>query len=140
MPLVISKIKIFLTLALCIICMFNASAQEAVQVVVGPQEPPYQPERPIAIVGGTLIDGTGAAPVSDRIILISGRTITAVGTRNRIAVPEGAEIIDASGMTVMPGLIDSNQHLHLDPLLPASTADLPLDALKARWERNFAGI
>ena len=38
----------------------------------------------------------------------------------------------------MPGIIDSNQHLQLNPLYPASTADLPVDVLRARWEEAFA--
>ncbi|MBT3363222.1 MAG: amidohydrolase family protein [Chloroflexi bacterium] len=60
------------------------------------------------IKGGTLIDGTGAGPVSGADILIEGSTIKAVGKDLNFS-PE-AEIIDATGMTVMPGLIDSHVH------------------------------
>jgi len=112
--------------------------EETVSTIVGPQEPPYAPERPIAIVGGTVIDATGAAPKLDYTVVIEGETIAALGPMEEVSVPANAQVIDAAGMTVMPGLINSNQHLQLDPALPASTADLPLEALKARWERNFA--
>lgn len=64
-----------------------------------------------AIVGGTLIDGTGAAPVEDSVILISGPRIKEVGQAGRVAVPSDAQKVDASGYTVMPGLIDSHVHL-----------------------------
>ncbi len=52
--------------------------------------------------------------------------------------PPGAEIIDAAGMTVMPGLINSNQHIQLNPLYPAPTANLPLANVRARWENNWS--
>jgi imidazolonepropionase-like amidohydrolase len=61
-----------------------------------------------AIVGGTLIDGTGADPVAEAIVLIEGSKITAVG--RGIPIPAGSEVIDATNKTVMPGLIDSHMH------------------------------
>jgi len=64
-----------------------------------------------AIVGAALIDGTGRPPVEDAVILVEGDTIKTVGPANCVSVPAGAEKMDVSGMTVMPGLIDS--HLHL---------------------------
>ena len=63
-----------------------------------------------AIKAGRLIDGTGAAVVNDATILIENTKIKTVGTN--IAIPKGAEIIDASGKTVMPGMIDA--HMHCD--------------------------
>ena len=65
---------------------------------------------PRVLVGGTLIDGTGAPPVRDSIVVINGEWITAVGKNGEIPIPEGAEIVDASGKTVMPGLIDAHMH------------------------------
>ncbi|MBI2848123.1 MAG: amidohydrolase family protein [Chloroflexi bacterium] len=61
-----------------------------------------------AIKGGMLIDGTGAEPISNATVVIEGSKIKAVG-RN-VAIPPAAEVIDAKGKTVMPGLIDP--HLH----------------------------
>ncbi len=43
-------------------------------------------------------------------------------------------------MTIMPGLISSNQHIQLNPLFPAPVADLPIEELRARWEGNFSGM
>ena len=104
----------------------------------GPAEPPYEPAHPIAIVGGTVIDATGAPPKLDYTVLIEGERISRVGRSEDVTIPENAQVIDAEGMTVMPGIINSNQHLQLNPLYPAPTADLPLDQLRARWEETFA--
>src|SRR6266496_1330977 len=62
-----------------------------------------------AIKAGTLIDGSGAAPVKNAIILIQGDRITAVGAG--VAIPRGATVIDLSGETVLPGFIDAHVHL-----------------------------
>ena len=68
----------------------------------------------LAIVGGLLIDGHEGAPLPGGIVLVNGDRIVAVGSRDTLAVPDGAEVIDATGMTIMPGLIDV--HVHLDIL------------------------
>jgi len=104
----------------------------------GPQTPPYRPTKPIAIVGGLLIDGTGAQPRWDQTVLIQGDRIVQVGPSETVTVPAGAEVIDASGMTVMPGLINSNQHIQINPMFPSPTASLPLANIRARWEHTWS--
>ena len=64
-----------------------------------------------AITGATLIDGTGSAPVSDAVVLIEGSDIVSVGDAGSVQAPDGAEVIEAQGMTLMPGLIDTHDHL-----------------------------
>jgi imidazolonepropionase-like amidohydrolase len=61
--------------------------------------------------GGRLTDGTGAAPVEGATIVIRDNRIDAVTTRNQSDFPADAEIIDAAGMTVLPGLIDCHDHM-----------------------------
>jgi imidazolonepropionase-like amidohydrolase len=63
----------------------------------------------VAIRAGTLIDGTGAAPVRNAVILIRGDRITAVGAQ--VQVPADATVIDLSAYTVLPGFIDAHVHL-----------------------------
>jgi imidazolonepropionase-like amidohydrolase len=65
----------------------------------------------LAIVGGRVIDGYGAAPIENGVVLIAGERIAAVGRRDEVTVPAGVQTIDANGMTVMPGLIDMHVHL-----------------------------
>ncbi|HXH09513.1 MAG TPA: amidohydrolase family protein [Alphaproteobacteria bacterium] len=63
------------------------------------------------LIGGTLIDGTGAPPVRDSAVLINDRRIEAVGPRPALTPPPNTEIIDISGLTLLPGLIDCHDHL-----------------------------
>jgi len=65
----------------------------------------------VALVGGTLIDGTGAPPVRDSVVLIRGDRIERVGTLATVPVPAGYESISTEGMTVLPGLWDLHVHL-----------------------------
>ena len=64
----------------------------------------------LAIVGGTLIDGTGAAPVPDAAVVVENGRITAAGPRSKVKIPRGANVIDASGKTILPGLWDMHAH------------------------------
>ena len=61
-----------------------------------------------AYTGATLIDGTGGAPVPNAVVLINGNQIVAAGAD--IAIPEGTEVVDASGKWITPGLIDAHVH------------------------------
>jgi imidazolonepropionase-like amidohydrolase len=62
-----------------------------------------------AIRAGALIDGTGAAPVKNDVILIRGERIIAVGAN--VTIPARATVIDLAGLTVLPGFIDAHVHL-----------------------------
>jgi imidazolonepropionase-like amidohydrolase len=63
-----------------------------------------------ALVNGTLMDGTGAAPLRDAAIIIQKGRIAAVGARAQVKIPDGAKIIDVQGATLLPGFI--NAHVH----------------------------
>lgn len=63
-----------------------------------------------ALVGGTLIDGFGADPIKNSVVLIEGERIKAVGTIATLAIPDDAEVISTEGMTVLPGLWDMHVH------------------------------
>ncbi|MGA7856074.1 MAG: amidohydrolase family protein [Candidatus Acidiferrales bacterium] len=64
----------------------------------------------IALVGGTLIDGTGAAPVPDSVVLIENGRIVDAGPQSRVKIPGGTQKIDARGKFILPGLWDMHAH------------------------------
>lgn len=68
------------------------------------------PDKVLVIEGGTLIDGTGAGPVEDAVIVIEGDRFKTVGRKGEVEVPDDAEVIDVSGKTVLPGFIDGHGH------------------------------
>ncbi len=64
----------------------------------------------IAIVGGTLIDGTGRDALPDAVVLIEHGRIAAAGPRREIGIPLNAQRVDARGKTILPGLWDMHAH------------------------------
>jgi imidazolonepropionase-like amidohydrolase len=68
------------------------------------------PPPPSALVGGTLVDGTGAPPVKDAVVLIRDGRIACAGPRSACPVPAGTETMDVTGMWITPGLVDAHVH------------------------------
>ena len=66
-----------------------------------------QGNQTLVIQGGTLIDGNGGAPVANSVIVIQGNRITAVGRAGQVQVPQGAQVINAAGKWITPGLVDA---------------------------------
>jgi imidazolonepropionase-like amidohydrolase len=64
----------------------------------------------LAIVNGTLIDGTGASAVPNSAVVVRGDRILAVGPRSSVPIPPEAKIVDARGKSVLPGLWDMHAH------------------------------
>ncbi len=76
-------------------------------------------DKPVAIAGATLVDGLGGAPIEDSVVVVRGGRILAAGKRASVNIPADAGVVNARGMTVMPGLIDSHFHIDGDKDLPA---------------------
>lgn len=85
----------------------------------------------IAFVGGTLIDGTGASPILNTVVLVQGKKIKAVGPMNQTKIPEGAKRIDVSGKYLLPGFID----LHIHVTFPYSDIQYYTDTLSLKTLR-----
>jgi imidazolonepropionase-like amidohydrolase len=73
-----------------------------------------QQARRMALVGGTLIDGTGGPVIRNSVILVDGERITAVGSVGTLAVPSTHQVISTEGMSVLPGLWDMHVHTMLN--------------------------
>jgi hypothetical protein len=70
------------------------------------------PQKPVlAVVGATLIDGTGSAPIPDSAVVVRNGRIVAAGSRSAVNVPQAAEIVSGKGKVLMPGLWDMHAHI-----------------------------
>jgi imidazolonepropionase-like amidohydrolase len=76
----------------------------------GEMTPPPPVDPVTAIVGAKLVDGTAAAPLENAVLIIRSGGISAAGPASTTPVPEGAEVFDATGKTIIPGLIDLHSH------------------------------
>lgn len=65
-------------------------------------------------MGARLIDGTGAPPIDDAVLVVDGERIVSVGARNTVEIPDGAQEIDLGGHTLMPALVNTHAHLAND--------------------------
>ena len=63
-----------------------------------------------ALIGATVIDGTGRPPLSNATVVVSGKRIVAVGPAAQVVVPSGATRIDVRGKYLLPGLWDMHAH------------------------------
>lgn len=72
---------------------------------------PLSAQSATAITNALIIDGNGAPPVRNAVLVFEGDRISAVGEASRVTIPAGATVIDAAGKTVMPGLVDGHIHL-----------------------------
>ncbi|MDX1661765.1 MAG: amidohydrolase family protein, partial [Gemmatimonadota bacterium] len=68
----------------------------------------------VALTGVRVVDGTGAPPREDQVLVVEGRRIRALGSRGDVEIPEGAQVLDLPGRTVLPGLVLLHEHLFYD--------------------------
>jgi hypothetical protein len=102
-------------LTLTVLTILPAGAQE-----IPDQEEPASPLAPyVSVEKGTvalthvrLLDGTGTPARDDQTILIQGERITAVGPSAGTELPEGAQVLDLTGHTLIPGLVSLHEHLY----------------------------
>ncbi|HEX3127842.1 MAG TPA: amidohydrolase family protein [Thermoanaerobaculia bacterium] len=71
---------------------------------------PGVPPPPRALVGATLVDGTGATPIPDAVVVLRDGKIDCAGTRQACPVPSGIDTVDLKGQWITPGLIDAHVH------------------------------
>jgi imidazolonepropionase-like amidohydrolase len=104
----------------------------------------------IALVNGTVIDGTGKLALTNAVIVVTGDRITCVGTAAQCPVPSGATRMDVTNRFVTPGLVDAHVHfsqtgwvdgrpdgLSAPSIYPYPETARALRANPARWYRSY---
>ena len=65
----------------------------------------------LTFVGADIIDGTGAPVIENGVVVVSNGRIRSVGPASDVTLPDDTEVIDASGKTIMPGMINAHGHV-----------------------------
>lgn len=102
-------------------------------------EPGYSNTGPSLISNITVIDGLGNLPVSGQDIAILNGKIEAIGATGTVQAPEGAKVIDGSGLTAMPGLMDLHIHLQggwANGLIPGERYEVRRDDASVQQRLN----
>src|SRR5438046_8987296 len=68
----------------------------------------------VAFTNARIIDGTGRPPIEKGTLVVSGGRVTAVGPAGSTAIPAGSQRIEASGKTIVPGLINAHAQTEVD--------------------------
>lgn len=108
----------------------RASMLAGLAALLASCEPAAQDDRPpLAVIGGTLIDGTGAPAIPDASVIVEDGRIICAGPRDECPAPADARVIDAVGKWIMPGLVDAHMHFSQSGWIDTrpETADLPVD-------------
>jgi Tol biopolymer transport system component/imidazolonepropionase-like amidohydrolase len=79
-----------------------------------------RPEGQLALVGARIVTMDGERVIEDGVIVTDGNRIAAVGPRAEVQIPAGAEVVDVTGKTIIPGLIDAHWHgsMGSDEIIP----------------------
>ena len=75
------------------------------------------PAQNVIFTHATVIDGTGAAPLTDSTVVITAGRIVAIGPAFKVKTPSGAQVIDLTGKTIIPGIINAHGHISDDPAI-----------------------
>ena len=75
-------------------------------------QPSPQAGATVVLIGADLIDGTGRPRLEQAVLLISDGRVQAVGPAAEVAIPDGLTRVDASGKTIIPGLVTAHAHLN----------------------------
>lgn len=123
-----------LTAALLALCLFSP-------VSVFAQSKQSSQSKPLAITHVTVIDATGAPATPDMTVVISGGRIAAIGKTGKARIPANAQMIDATGKFLIPGLWDMHMHLsfYADTKQPPFTAFPSLIANGVTGVRDMGG-
>jgi len=108
----------------------EAKAAEPLKTYLGYSQKADKPSGKVAFVGGKVITMEGQQVINNGVVIVEGNVIVAVGQQGETSIPSDAKVIDITGKSIMPGLIDAHAH---GP--QASNEIIP----QQNW-KNYAGL
>jgi imidazolonepropionase-like amidohydrolase len=104
--------------------------------------PEARQARALVLENVRVLDGTGGPPIERGRLVIEGDRIAGVGPIGAVPVPAGAETVDLSGRTIIPGLIDLHFHIENDPKLALRQLSHGVTSFRdpGQWDEKFAGL
>lgn len=119
------------TFLLLVVCLTLFSFRQA---TAQRPEPPIG-KGTVVLKAARLIDGTGASPIPNAVVVVTDNNIVAVGPANSVTIPADAKVIDLGNVTLLPGFIDAHTHL-----VGRVLGDPEGDMAPARDFESFAAI
>src|SRR5262245_37585399 len=98
--------------------------------------PPPEAPRPLVFTHVTVLDMTGAPARPDMAVVIAGWRITELGRSDGVEVPPGAQVVDATGKFLIPGLWDMHVHWFHQDYLPLFIAN-GVTGIRMMWGMPF---
>lgn len=87
----------------------SSDKPEGVNITV--EAPRVKPQGTVVLSGAKLITMKGSEVIEKGDVVITDNRITAVGAKGKVAIPAGAKVIDVTGKTIMPGIVDVHAHM-----------------------------
>jgi enamidase len=81
-----------------------------VETVLPLEETPVPAPPLLALINGALVDGSGAEPIPDAVLVIEDGRVSAAGRREDVVIPKTAVVIDVQGGTILPGFFNAHAH------------------------------
>src|SRR6188768_4320245 len=91
--------------------LIAVSLASVIAVSLSAQQIPRAGTGTVVLHAARVIDGTGAAPVANAVVVVTNDRIVSVGPEASVTVPAGARRVDLGNVTLLPGFIDAHVHL-----------------------------
>ena len=140
--LIASSLIACLELPLLVSCTTSQSGEKDIRKIAEINQTEIaKGDRTIALVGARLIDGLGNDPVNNATVIVDGAHIAYAGPSDDAPVPDDAERIDVSGLTLLPGLMDAHFHNEQSTTLAADFLARGITSVRdpGAWIEAFEG-